>query len=129
MTFLLGVLLFAIGIAVTIALHEWGHLTAARLCGMQVRRYFIGFGPTLFSFKRHHAAAGGHDTEYGVKAIPFGGFCDIAGMTAMDPIDPAEEPYAMYKKPWWQRIIVMLSLIHISEPTRRLMASRMPSSA
>lgn len=108
MTFLLGVLLFAIGIAVTIALHEWGHLTAARLCGMRVRRYFIGFGPTLFSFKRHHAAAGGHDTEYGVKAVPFGGFCDIAGMTAMDPIDPAEEPYAMYKKPWWQRIIVML---------------------
>ncbi|MDO5029279.1 MAG: M50 family metallopeptidase [Corynebacterium sp.] len=108
MTFLLGVLLFAVGIAATIALHEWGHLTAARLCGMRVRRYFVGFGPTLYSFKRHHEAGGGHDTEYGIKAIPFGGFCDIAGMTAQDPLEPGEEPYAMYKKPWWQRIIVML---------------------
>lgn len=108
MTFLLGVLLFALGIALTIALHEWGHLTAARLCGMRVRRYFIGFGPTLYSFKRHHKAGGGHDTEYGIKAIPFGGFCDIAGMTAQDPLEPGEKPYAMYKKPWWQRIIVLL---------------------
>lgn len=107
MTFLVGVLLFAIGIAATIALHEWGHLTAARICKMRVRRYFVGFGPTLFSFRRHFAAAGGHDTEYGLKAIPFGGFCDIAGMTAQDPGDPDEEPYAMYKKPWWARIFVM----------------------
>lgn len=107
MAFILGVLLFALGIAVTIALHEWGHLTAARLCGMRVRRYFVGFGPTLFSFKRRHAAAGGHLTEYGVKAIPFGGFCDIAGMTAQDPIRPEEEPYAMYRKPAWQRLVVL----------------------
>ncbi len=108
MAFLLGVILFAIGIAVTIALHEWGHLTAARLCNMRVRRYFIGFGPTIWSFRRRHAGAGGHFTEYGLKAIPFGGFCDIAGMTAQDPIQPEEEPYAMYAKPWWQRIIVLL---------------------
>ena len=107
MAFILGVILFALGIAVTIALHEWGHLTAARLCGMRVRRYFIGFGPTIFSLKRRHAAAGGHLTEYGVKAIPFGGFCDIAGMTAQDPIQPEEEAYAMYRKPAWQRLIVL----------------------
>lgn len=108
MAFIFGVFLFAIGIAVTIALHEWGHLAAARACGMRVRRYFIGFGPTIFSFRRHHDAAGGHETEYGVKAIPFGGFCDIAGMTAQDPISAEEKPYAMYAKPWWQRIIVLL---------------------
>lgn len=108
MAFVLGVALFAIGIAITIALHEWGHLTAARLCGMRVRRYFVGFGPTIFSFKRRHAGAGGHLTEYGLKAIPFGGFCDIAGMTAQDPIRPEEEPHAMYTKAWWQRIVVLL---------------------
>lgn len=107
MAFIIGVVLFALGIAITIALHEWGHLTAARLCGMRVRRYFVGFGPTLWSMKRKHASAGGHITEYGVKAVPFGGFCDIAGMTAQDPIQPEEEPYAMWKSPWWQRIIVL----------------------
>ncbi|MEJ6019482.1 M50 family metallopeptidase [Corynebacterium sp. H113] len=108
MTFLFGVVLFALGIAVTIALHEWGHLAAARLCGMRVRRYFIGFGPTLWSTKKHHHGAGGHETEYGFKAVPLGGFCDIAGMTAQDPISPDEEPYAMWKQPWWQRIVVLL---------------------
>ncbi|MBV7295233.1 RIP metalloprotease [Corynebacterium sp. TAE3-ERU12] len=107
MSFILGVVLFAVGIALTIALHEWGHLTAARIFGMRVRRYFIGFGPTIWSTKRRHSGGGGHITEYGVKAIPLGGFCDIAGMTAQDPISPEEEPYAMWRSPWWQRIIVL----------------------
>ncbi|MDO4928445.1 MAG: M50 family metallopeptidase [Corynebacterium sp.] len=101
MASLLGILLFALGIAVTIALHEWGHLTAARSFGMRVRRYFIGFGPVLWSIKRGH-------TEYGIKAIPLGGFCDIAGMTGQDPITDEERPHAMVTKPWWQRIIVLL---------------------
>lgn len=99
--YLLGVLLFALGIALTIALHEWGHLTAARACGMRVRRYFIGFGPRVWSFRRG-------TTEYGVKAIPLGGFCDIAGMTAQDKVTAEEAPHAMVNKPWWQRIIVLL---------------------
>ncbi|MEJ4100388.1 site-2 protease family protein [Corynebacterium mastitidis] len=99
---LLGIALFALGIAVTIALHEWGHLAVARACGMRVRRYFIGFGPKVWSFRRG-------DTEYGIKALPFGGFCDIAGMTAQDPaLTPQEEPHAMYKKAWWKRIAVLL---------------------
>lgn len=101
MTASLGIILFALGIAVTIALHEWGHLTAARSFGMRVRRYFIGFGPTLWSIKRGH-------TEYGIKAVPLGGFCDIAGMTGQDPITDEERPFAMVTKPWWQRIIVLL---------------------
>ncbi|QNQ90453.1 PDZ domain-containing protein [Corynebacterium poyangense] len=99
--YLLGVFLFAVGIAVTIALHEWGHMTAARIFGMRVRRYFIGFGPRVFSFRRGH-------TEYGLKAIPLGGFCDIAGMTAQEQLTPEEVPHAMFNKPWWQRIIVLL---------------------
>lgn len=99
--YLLGVLLFALGIAATIALHELGHLLAARAFGMRVRRYFIGFGPTLASVKRGH-------TEYGVAALPFGGFCEIAGMTANDVITAEEAPHAMISKPWWQRVAVLL---------------------
>ncbi len=100
MDFWIGVLLFAVGIGVTIALHEAGHMMAARACGMRVRRYFIGFGPTVWSTTRGH-------TEYGVKAIPIGGFCDIAGMTVNDPWTEEEEPYLMIDRPAWQRIFVM----------------------
>lgn len=100
MAFALGIVLFALGIAVSIALHEAGHMYAARATGMRVRRYFIGFGPTIWSVHKGH-------TEYGVKAIPLGGFCDIAGMTKMDEMTPEERPYAMYDRPAWARIFVM----------------------
>lgn len=99
-SYLLGVVLFALGIAAAIALHELGHLLAARSFGMRVRRYFIGFGPTVWSTTKGH-------TEYGVAALPFGGFCDIAGMTAQDPVTEEEAPHAMVNKPWWQRVIVL----------------------
>ena len=98
--YLLGVFLFALGIAVTIALHEAGHMFTARAFGMRVRRYFIGFGPTVWSVRRGH-------TQYGIAALPFGGFCDIAGMTAQDPVTHDEAPHAMINKPWWQRVIVL----------------------
>lgn len=101
MAFAVGVILFAFGIVVSIALHEAGHMQVARMCGMRVRRYFIGFGPTIWSTIRGH-------TEYGVKAIPLGGFCDIAGMTKLDEMTPEERPYAMYERPAYQRIFVML---------------------
>ncbi|WKD57458.1 Zinc metalloprotease Rip1 [Corynebacterium capitovis DSM 44611] len=97
-----GVLLFALGIAATIALHEAGHMIAARSCGMHVRRFFVGFGPPIWQLRR-----GG--TTYGVAALPFGGFCDIAGMTPQDPLTAEERPRAMYRKPWWQRVIVMVA--------------------
>ena len=53
---IIGIIIFAIGIAVSIALHEAGHMFTARAFGMRVRRYFIGFGPTLWSVKRGHTA-------------------------------------------------------------------------
>lgn len=96
----LGIVLFALAITASIALHEAGHMFTARAFGMRVRRFFVGFGPTLWSVKR-----GG--TEYGIAALPFGGFCDIAGMTAMDPVTEEEAPHAMVKKPAWQRIAVL----------------------
>lgn len=101
MVFAFGVVLFALGIVVSIALHELGHLVIAKALGMKVRRYFIGFGPKLFSFRRG-------ETEYGLKAIPAGGFCDIAGMTALDEVTPDELPRAMYAQKAWKRIAVMM---------------------
>ena len=97
---MLGVVVFALGIAVSIALHEAGHMWTAKAFGMRVRRYFIGFGPKVFSFRRG-------ETEYGLKAIPAGGFCDIAGMTALDEVTPEEAPRAFFRKPTWQRVVVL----------------------
>jgi membrane-associated protease RseP (regulator of RpoE activity) len=99
-SFALGVILFAVGIAVSIALHEAGHMWTAKAFGMKVRRYFIGFGPKIFSFRRG-------ETEYGVKWIPAGGFCDIAGMTALDPVTEDERPRAFYTRKTWQRVVVL----------------------
>ncbi len=100
MVFAIGVLLFALGIGASIALHEAGHMWTAKALGMKVRRYYIGFGPKIFSFRRG-------ETEYGLKAIPAGGFCDIAGMTAVDELAPDEVDRAMYKQKAWKRIVVM----------------------
>lgn len=100
MAFILGIFLFALGIAATIALHEAGHMVSARAFGMRVRRFYVGFGPSVFSFTKGH-------TRYGVAALPLGGFCDIAGMTAMDELTEDEKPHAMYSKPAWQRIVVL----------------------
>jgi membrane-associated protease RseP (regulator of RpoE activity) len=77
MIFTVGVVLFALGIGVSIALHEFGHLLSAKAFGMKATQYFIGFGPTLFSFRRG-------ETEYGLKAIPAGGFVKIIGMTPQE---------------------------------------------
>lgn len=105
---ILGIILFALGIGITVALHEAGHMLTARAFGMRVRRFFIGFGPRVASFSRGH-------TEYGLAAFPVGGFCDIAGMTAQDEFLTAEEePHAMYKKPWWQRVMVLAGGITVN---------------
>ncbi|QPK78413.1 site-2 protease family protein [Corynebacterium lizhenjunii] len=95
-----GIVLFALGIGLTIALHEAGHMYTARAFGMRVRRFSIGFGPKVAAFKRG-------DTEYSLAALPVGGFCDIAGMTAQDELSAEEAPHAMYAKPAWQRIVVL----------------------
>lgn len=98
---LLGVVLFALAILISVSLHEAGHMLTAKAFGMKVTRYFVGFGPTLWSFRRG-------ETEYGVKGIPLGGFCKIVGMTPQDDdVDPADEPRAMWRYPVWKRTIVM----------------------
>lgn len=98
----LGIVLFALGIMVSIVLHEYGHMRVAQATGMKVRRFFVGFGPTIWSTHR-----GG--IEYGLKAVPLGGFCDIAGMTAYDRLDPEDEPKAMWRQAGWKRVAVLLA--------------------
>ncbi len=71
--FVLGVVIFVVGLAISIALHEIGHLVPAKLFGVRVRQYMIGFGPTIFSRTKG-------ETEYGVKAIPLGGYISMSGM-------------------------------------------------
>ncbi|MBB4685254.1 M50 family metallopeptidase [Amycolatopsis jiangsuensis] len=100
LAYIIGVVLFALGICISVALHEAGHMVTAKAFGMKVRRYFIGFGPTVFSFRRG-------ETEYGLKWIPLGGFCDIAGMTALDEVTEEEAPRAMWRFKTWKRTVVM----------------------
>ncbi len=100
LAYIIGVVLFAVCIGVSLALHEAGHLLSAKAFGMKVRRYFVGFGPRIFSFRRG-------ETEYGLKAIPVGGFCEIAGMTALDEVAPEDEPRAMWRQKTWKRTVVM----------------------
>ena len=106
MMFGIGIALFALAILVSVALHECGHMWVARATGMKVRRYFVGFGPTLWSTRRPNKLG---STEYGVKAIPLGGFCDIAGMTSVEELTPDEAPYAMYKQKVWKRVAVLFA--------------------
>src|SRR5215467_8792560 len=99
----LGIVLFALLILISVCLHEAGHMGTAKAFGMKVTRYFVGFGPTLWSFRRG-------ETEYGVKALPLGGFVKIVGMTPQDDdVAPEDEPRAMWRFPVWKRTIVMAS--------------------
>ncbi len=102
MMFVLGIVLFALAILISVALHECGHMWVARATGMKVRRYFVGFGPTLWSTRRG-------EIEYGVKAVPLGGFCDIAGMTSVEELAPDETERAMYKQATWKRVATLFA--------------------
>lgn len=100
MSFLIGVLIFVVALLVSVMLHESGHFLTAKAFGMRATQFFVGFGTTLWSTRRG-------ETEYGVKALPLGGFVKITGMTSMDDVDPAEEPRSFRAKPGWQRVIVL----------------------
>jgi membrane-associated protease RseP (regulator of RpoE activity) len=100
MSFLLGILIFVLALLFSIMLHEAGHFATAKKFGMKVTQFFVGFGQTLWSTRRG-------ETEYGVKAIPAGGFVKIVGMTELEDVDPADEPRSFRRQPGWQRIIVL----------------------
>lgn len=126
--YILGVVIMVIGLALSIALHEVGHLVPAKKFGVKVGQYMVGFGPTLWSRKRG-------ETEYGLKAIPLGGYISMAGMyppareggkartastgffqtlvqdarsSSAESITPGDEDRTFYKLPVWKRVIIML---------------------
>ena len=127
LAFIVGVVIIVIGLAVSIGLHEIGHLVPAKAFGVKVTQYMIGFGPTIWSKRRG-------ETEYGVKAIPLGGYISMIGMfppakgehahedstgffrglvqdardSSTESITPGDEDRAFYRLPVWKRIIVML---------------------
>lgn len=100
-----------LGLSILVGLHEWGHMAAAKLFGMRVEKYFIGFPPKIFSITRG-------ETEYGIGAIPLGGFVKISGMIdeSMDTAAMSQEPqpWEFRSKPAWQRLIVMLGGIIVN---------------
>lgn len=97
---MLAVTAFVVALVIAVIIHELGHFATAKWFGMKADRFFVGFGPTLWSTHRG-------ETEYGFKAIPAGGFVKIVGMNRFEDVDEADVPRAFYTKPAWQRAIVL----------------------
>jgi membrane-associated protease RseP (regulator of RpoE activity) len=99
---LLGVVAFIVALLLSVVLHEAGHLLTAKRFGMKASQFFAGFGTTLWSRRRG-------ETEYGIKAIPLGGFVKIVGYTPLETVDPADEPRAFYRQPAPRRAVVIVA--------------------
>jgi regulator of sigma E protease len=91
-----------VGLCVLIIVHEGGHFIVARLCGMRVDRFSIGFGPALVKFKRG-------DTIYQISAIPLGGFVQIAGLNPNDDGIMADDPRSYPNRPVYQRLLTIFA--------------------
>lgn len=97
-----GVLLFIAAILIVVMIHESGHFLVAKAFGFKATQFFVGFGPTVWSTTRG-------ETEYGIKALPLGGFVKILGMNPYEDI-PAEDRSRSYQaKPRWQRALLLLA--------------------
>ena len=97
-----GIVWFIVAILFVIMVHEAGHFVAAKKLGFKATKFFVGFGPTLWSFHRG-------ETEYGIKALPLGGFVKIIGMNPYEEVPPEDVSRAYPNKPRWQRAIVILA--------------------
>jgi regulator of sigma E protease len=97
----ISILAAILGLALLIILHEAGHLIAARLCGMRVERFSVGFGNALVSFKRG-------DTVYQIAPIPLGGFVQVTGMNPQEEFDRSD-PYVYPNRPRWMRFLVLVA--------------------
>ncbi|UXY32770.1 M50 family metallopeptidase [Streptomyces sp. HUAS TT20] len=125
---ILGIVVFVLGLLVSIAWHELGHLSTAKLFGIRVPQYMVGFGPTIWSRKKG-------ETEYGIKGIPAGGYIRMIGMfppgedgritarstspwrsmiedarsAAFEELKPGDETRLFYTRAPWKRVIVMFA--------------------
>jgi len=97
-----GGIIVLIGIIAMVMVHEGGHFIAAKAVGMKATEFFFGFGPKLWSTRRG-------ETEYGVKAIPLGGYVRIVGMNPYEEVDPADVGRTYREKPFWQKSVVVLA--------------------
>jgi len=95
-------LLAFVGFALLIILHEFGHFVAAKAVGMRVERFALFFPPLIFKWRKP-----GSETEYGIGAIPLGGYVKITGMNPAEEIAPEVEHRAYYKQKVWKRIVVI----------------------
>lgn len=91
-----------LGFAALILFHEAGHFTAAKAVGMRVERFSLFFGPMIWKVRRG-------ETEYGIAAIPLGGYVKITGMNPREEIPEEAKPRAYYNQPVWKRIVVILA--------------------
>ncbi|MEV0198041.1 site-2 protease family protein [Nonomuraea sp. NPDC050691] len=127
--FVAGIVIFLLGLMASIALHELGHLVPAKIFGVRVPQYMVGFGTTAWSIRRG-------ETEYGIKWIPLGGYIRMIGMlpprpgdspgklrgtstgpfqglietareASMEEVRPGDEDRVFYRKKWWQKVIIM----------------------
>ena len=96
----IGIIGAIVVLLISIMLHEAGHFLTAKHYGMKATRFFLGFGPTIWSIHRG-------ETEYGVKAIPAGGFVKIVGMTPLEEVEPGDEERVFYKFPARERAVVL----------------------
>lgn len=117
----IGVLAFIVLMLLAIFFHELGHYLTAKWAGIKVTRFFIGFGPTLWSFRRgpletvdveergQLKTLTRPETEYGIKALPLGGFVKIVGMSPLEEVPPEDQPRAFPSVPIWKRAIVLVA--------------------
>ena len=99
---MLGGLIGILAIVVFVTAHEAGHFIAAKATGMKATEFFFGFGPRLWSFRRG-------ETEYGIKAIPAGGYVRIVGMNPFEEVEPADVGRTYREKPFWKKSVVVLA--------------------
>jgi membrane-associated protease RseP (regulator of RpoE activity) len=97
---LLGILAFVVALLFSVMVHEFGHYITARKYGMQVSEFFVGFGKRIWSVQRG-------ETEFGVKAIPAGGYCKIDGMSPNDEMPEGQEDRAFYKASSAKKLVVL----------------------
>ena len=97
----------AIGLIFTIMLHEAGHLIAAKRGGMKATEFFVGFGPRLWSFRRG-------ETEYGIKAIPAGGYVRVIGMTNLEEVEPEDEARTYRAAPYKRKMVMILAGVTVN---------------
>lgn len=97
---ILGIVAFVVALLLSVMVHEFGHYITARRFNMKVTEFFLGFGKRLWSYRKG-------ETEFGIKAIPAGGYCKISGMTPDDQMDPGEESRAFYIARSSKKLIVL----------------------